>query len=215
MGIHQEVVEMKLNRNDPEGQGRSYKMKKLIAILLVLLVASVAFGADAQLDLAANVGLRQQVLITDYDGITNKGEFDAANTGTPVEISLGTFDADDAGTEYETPFYLYLLTNQKAATLIELKGTPLQLSGGTTEDVHIGYTITTTAEGQYTVPLVVDNEDDTTLAGASFTTVGTFGAGNGMRVQKAPATIALASADLLLASEGAYSASVVVNIVSN
>jgi hypothetical protein len=177
----------------------------------------VAFGADAQLDLAATVGLRQQVLITGDSEITTKGSFDIANTGTPVEISLGTFEADAAGTEYATPFYLYLLTNQKAATSIELKGTPLQLTGGATEDIHIGYTITTTGLGEYSVtaPLVVANDDATDLASAAYTTVGTFGAGNGMRVQKAPATIALASADLLLASEGAYSASVVVNIVSN
>ena len=192
-------------------------MKKLIAILLVLLVASVAFGANAQLDLLTTVKLREQVLITDDDGITNKGGFDAAILEGTVEIDLGEFEADDAGTEYETPFYLYLLTNQKAATSIALKGTPLQLSGGSVDDINIGYTITTAAEGEYSVtaPLVVDNEDTTTLNSASFTTVGTFGAGNGMRVQKAPATIALASADLLLASEGAYSASVVVNIVSN
>lgn len=190
-------------------------MKKAIAILLVLLVAGVVFGADASLSLQAAVNLRQKVLISAAGDITNKGEFDTANTGTPEVFSLGSFEADDSGS-FATSFYLYLLTNKKAATSIELKGTPLVLTGGVETDQAIGYTITTTNGTNYTASaaLVVADDDATEIASASYTTVGEFASGTGMRVEKAASAIALTEADLLLANAGDYTGTVVVNIVS-
>jgi len=184
-------------------------MKKAIAILLVLLVAGAAFGATANLDLAATVNVKEGVLISLTD-ITSIGAFNTADDETDDELALGAFDVED-GVSASAAFYLVLKTNKKLGTSIGLSGSALVT--GVAEDPGIGYTVTTTSEGTYTASNALVVANDATLAAMdSQDPVGSFAAGNGMRVQSAPATITLTQADLDLASAGDYTATIVVNI---
>jgi len=197
------VVETKTKRRDVRKEN---KMKKAIAILLVLLVAGVMFGADEQLDLKANVAVQQGVLISLTD-ITTVGGFNTANTGEVAELDL------ENATSAE--FYLVLKTNKKTATTIGLSGSAL--TTGVVADPNIGYVISTTTEveGDFvrTGDLTV-LKTNTTSSMATTDPLGTFSAGNGMRVMSAKATITLDANDYAAASAYDYTAQVVINVQS-
>ncbi len=188
-----------------------YDMKKAIAILLVLLVAGVAFGATPSLDLTATVNVKEGVLISLLD-IASVEDFNTADDEVNDELDLESFDAEDGVTASST-FYLVLKTNKKLGTTIGLAGSAL--TTGVAADPKIGYTVATTTDGTYTkgTDLTVTNTA-TIAAKDSVAALGSFAAGNGMRVESAAATITLTQTDLDAASAGDYTATIVVNIAT-
>lgn len=186
-------------------------MKKAIAILLVLLVAGVAFGATPSLDLTATVNVKEGVLISLLD-IASVEDFNTADDEVNDELDLESFDAEDGVTASST-FYLVLKTNKKLGTTIGLAGSAL--TTGVAADPKIGYTVATTTDGTYTkgTDLTVTNTA-TIAAKDSVAALGSFAAGNGMRVESAAATITLTQTDLDAASAGDYTATIVVNIAT-
>lgn len=193
-----------------EGRIGVYSMKKAIAILLVLLVAGVAFGATPSLDLTATVNLKEGVLISLSD-IATVAAFNTADDEVNDVLDFESFDAE--GDSVSSSFYLVLKTNKKGGTSIGLSGSAL--TTGDEDDPMIGYTVATTTGGTYTkdTDLIVTNTA-TTLAMDSVEVLGAFDAGNGMRVQSAAATITLTQADLDAASAGDYTATIVVDIAT-
>lgn len=188
-----------------------YDMKKAIAILLVLLVAGVAFGATPSLNLTATVNVKEGVLISLSD-IGTVAAFNTADNETTATLDLEDFVAEDDVTA-SVPFYLVLKTNTTLGTTIGLAGSAL--TTGVEADPKIGYTVATTTAGDYTkgTDLVVSNAA-TLAAKDSVAALGSFAAGNGMRVESAAATITLTQADLDAASAGDYTATIVVNIAT-
>jgi hypothetical protein len=178
------------------------KMKKALAILLVLLVTGVAFGADEQLNLKANVAVQQGVILSLTD-VTTVGDFVTANTGTPAVLDFVNATTKD--------FYLVLKTNSKVATTIGLSGSAL--TTGVASDPNIGYVISTATGTGYTrtADLTVP-ETATTSSMAFVADLGAFGTGNGMRVMSTKATITLDADEYAAASAANYTAQVVINI---
>jgi hypothetical protein len=126
MGIHQEMVEMKLNRNDPEGQERSYRMKKVIAILLVLLVAGVAFGAadpdGATLTLGAAMGNRtNHGFIGDATGLDTFGEI--YNSTVLGNYSASGLDLESSASQ-SVGYYVFA-SNTNTKVEVSFKADPL------------------------------------------------------------------------------------------
>lgn len=186
-------------------------MKKAIAILLVLLVAGVAFGATPSLDLTATVNVKEGVLIS-LSNITTVTAFNTADDEETASLDLEDFVAED-DVSASVPFYLVLKTNKKLGTTIGLAGSAL--TTGVAADPKIGYTVATTTAGTYTkgTDLIVTNTA-TIAAKDSVEALGSFDAGNGMRVESAAATITLTQTDLDAASAGDYTATIVVNIAT-
>lgn len=171
-------------------------MKKLIAILLVLLVASVAFGAtgdqaaSTSLNLISTVQASSDLIISDDDVPSGFGVGDWSNI-TPT--SSVTFTDNNLSTTLN----IFMKSNIRAGWDVVVD-TPSVLSTGTPEDGTIGYTINTE---------VVDGSTNITIA--------SIGAGNGMRVATGTLDIVMDSDDWAAASADVnYTATLSINMVS-
>lgn len=171
-------------------------MKKAIAILLVLLVAGVMFGADQSLNVSSSVGLNETFLLSTAD-ITDFTATEAVET-----LALGS---SSSGT-----FYMGLRTNKKTVTYVKISGSALVT--GTSGDNAIGYTISTTTDDDWTKVVDLTVPKTATLAAKTGATIGTFAGGVGMRGMTAPATITLNATDLGLAPAATYSATLTIEV---
>ena len=125
-------------------------MKKAIAILLVLLVAGMVFGADADtsLYLGASVGARYGLVITAGGDAnpTTRSAFDAltpvGTSGSPIQF--GEEDLTET-------LKVHLMTNKNSAYNINVTASPLTAGGET----DIGYTVDSQAISVENTPFVL------------------------------------------------------------
>jgi hypothetical protein len=184
-----------------EGLIGVYDMKKAIAILLVLLVAGVAFGATSN-DLVVNT------TVNELEGLklssTALTTLTAWNDETDIDEAL-TFTSTDAEIVPDAAsFFINLRTNKKNSYTVGLSGLPL---ASETEGVtsKIGYVITA-GTNTFTVA-------STATAAVGPTTIATFVAGNGMRYQSEEATVTLDSTSWMAATaDSGYTATITVSI---
>ncbi len=131
------MVEMKLNRNDPEGQERSYRMKKAIAILLVLLVAGTAFGDNPQIVLESTMGVKTNHGFYIGTSYTNFGQVFSAifEDQTVDDLDMEIDVAQSVGN------YAFA-TNARTAVNVTLTTFPLVGPGGT----YVPYSLSATKD---------------------------------------------------------------------
>lgn len=175
-------------------------MKKAIAILLVLLVAGVAFGADtfsgytndgsASLELQTVVAGRYGVKVTS-DAVTG-GTLGALITAfiNANEVSTPIVFTENAPTE---TLYINYMTNQKIQAIVDVTATPLE-SDDEEITTKIGYTVTVD---------LTDTEVTSSSTGTEITFFDESSETNGMRVQSKAFTIAMNTDDFLAATAAA------------
>lgn len=174
-------------------------MKKAIAILLVLLVAGVVFGAigdtvgTTSLTLNSTVSPNSDLFISDTDLISS---IDVSNFSTLLSANEDTTVAFDDENLTAT-LYVYMKSNIRPGYTVQVDS-PAELVNTSHAGFSIGYTI----EG-----VAVDGSTDFTLAD--------IGSGNGMRVDNSSFTIAMDTDDWALASADlVYSTIWTVNMIT-
>ena len=186
---------LKTKRNDPRVSERSYKMKKVIAILLVLLVAGVVFGVDATTSLTLNSYVQASSdLKVSLDAIPSSfGVSDWGSITSTESVDFG----DAEGESLTAELNVFMKSNIRAGWTVSVVA-PEALSTENAADGTIGYTIKGTA---------VNGTNDIKLA--------SIAAGNGMRVAAEPFAIVMNSDDWALASADInYTATLTINMVT-
>lgn len=187
-------------------------MKKLIAILLVLLVASVAFGAGPfdtyttnsatknDLELTTTVAGRYGLKVTAAELTTlTPAAFIGATDVTEIPFT----ENEDGSVDSET-FYINYMTNQRIMASVTATASPLK--GSVAENDSTIYYTVTPAVGD-----AVDVEsDDTTITLYAETAVS-----NGMRVISDGFTIAMDPTTWLNATQDSYSTTWTINLTVN
>ncbi len=177
-------------------------MKKALAILLVLLVAGVAFGAnDASTNLYLQTAVGDQfgvVITTPSADPTNKLEFAEL---TPVGTSGSPIVFTD--TALSKSLEVHLMTNKNSAYTVTVLANPMIASGVTTK---IGYTVTPLGGSTFSV---LSSSSDVPI------TLNSIVATAGLRFSSKEFTIAMSKADWDLAESGTYSTTWTVNLATN
>ncbi len=186
-------------------------MKKLIAILLVLLVASVAFGAgpfDGYVNSAEKADLKLTTTVAGRYGL----KVTAAQLGTltPAAFIGATdvieipFTENQDGTVDPETYYINYMTNQRIKASVTATASPLE--GAVAENDSTIYYTVTPPEGS-----AVDVES----ANTSITLYEETEVSNGMRVISESFTIAMDPDTWLNATQDEYSTTWTINLTVN
>jgi hypothetical protein len=187
------------------------KMKKLIAILLVLLVASVAFGAGpfngytnsatkSDLELTTTVAGRYGLKVTaDQLGTLTPAAFISA-----TDVAEIPFTENVDGTVDSETFYINYMTNQRIMASVTATADPL-----------VGETTGNDSTIYYTVTPAVGSAVDVEAAGTSITLYAETAISKGMRVVSESFTIAMDSDTWLNATQDSYSTTWTINLTVN
>jgi hypothetical protein len=186
-----------------------YDMKKAIAILLVLLVAGVAFGADpASLVINTTMsGVESIKLSTTALGVSTY-------TAEGLDETLSFTSEDELTVPDDQTAYVNLRTNKENSYEISLSGISLI---SPTVDTTIGYVLTPVAGTGYSVgsALTVLKADTETPKTADPFITYTADSTSGLRVVPAAFTVALTDADWLAATAAAdYTTTVTVTLTA-
>lgn len=206
------VVETKTKRRDVRKEN---KMKKAIAILLVLLVAGVMFGGtfnsynnDTESELILNtiVAGRTGVVISDTNLSGDTLGAKISSFLTLSEKGSVTFTEDFNSAE----LFIAYMTNLKNPAIVSVSASPLAADDVSTK---IGYNVTIDSE----TPILVEKEGGPVTI--TFWDEGeTAPANGGMRVESKTLNIAMLEADFLAATGGAdlnYTTTWTVNLTQN
>lgn len=180
-------------------------MKKVIAILLVLLVTGVVFGGptSAELTLGATVNPFEGIKLSVGSALDSISTWNGADEDAALTLDAAGPDEAPSG-----DFYVNLRTNRAGAITVGFLGNALTADG---IDTEIDYEITTEGGTGFS--------SAGTFASASGATeavnVITFTANsNGARVIPALATVAMVQDSWAAALEGTYGTTVTVSITT-
>ena len=200
------MVVLKTKRNDPRVSERSYRMKKVIAILLVLLVTGVVFGGPttAELTLGATVNPFEGIKLSIGSGLDTISTWNGA-TSEDATLTLTAAGPDAAPSG---DFYVNLRTNRAGAISVGFLGNALTADGINTE---IDYEISTAGGTGFSSAGTFESVNGSETA----VNVITFTADtNGARVIPALATVAMVQGSWEAALEGTYGTTVTVSITT-
>jgi len=153
-------VVLKTKRNDPRVSERSYKMKKVIAILLVLLVTGVVFGDTLTLESTVS-GVLKHGFVGSQIATVNFGEINSGVSGAGIGDSYDGIDLFGSG--QGVGHYYFASNSANTGYKVSFVVNPIASS---TASFQVPYTLTLASEGA---------SSNVTLVTDSISTIGNLG----------------------------------------